>query len=655
MAAERVLIVDDSDQAVGFITDNVLKPNNFQPFIAKDGEAGLKMALAQHPDLILLDTDVAKMNGLAVLNALNARNVNIPVIFMTAQGSETSAVQAFRMGVKDYILKPFEAPAMLDAIKRALRETHLLRERDELTQRLLKSNQEAEQRLRELTTLLGIGKTVTSWLDQDRLLVRLVEAAIYLTGAEEGSLLLVDNKTNELYMVAARGLDERVARSIRLPVQDSLAGKVVTTGQPLILSGEDFTKIKTAYQVRSLMYVPLKVKERVSGVLGVNYRQAKRDFTNHDLRLLSALADYSAISLENTRLFNQAESERAKLVAILSEIEEPVVVINDDGQRIVVANAAFCRTFDLDEDEVEGHLLTELIYNRALFELLGITPESGYHHKGEISLNDGRTFYGTLSPIPGVGRAIVMQDVTHFKKLEHIKSDFVSTVSHDLHAPLNSIKAYAQLLSPAGRLNEKQQLFVDRITRGAEQVTALIDNVLDLSAIDAGIDPDITVVNLGQLTIEAVADFQDQADHKRQQLICHIVGDLTPVAGNVLRLRQVVDNLIDNALKYTPPKGQISVIVLPKDKQVIFRIEDNGLGIPPSDLPFVFDKFYRVKDHGQAESPGAGLGLAICKSIVEKYGGYIRAENKPDQGTIFTFTLPLASTAANDHPNSPTF
>ncbi len=643
MANEQILIVDNSTRNINFVIDSVLEPNSYQPLVAQDGKTGLNIALNQHPDLILLDMDVPEMTGMEMLDTLNTQNIKIPVIVMTSQGSETLAVQVFRMGVKDYILKPFEASEMLNSIERALTEVRLRKERDELTERLLESNQELEQRIKELHTLFGIGKSVTSLLDQEKLLSRLVEAAIYLTNAEEGSLLLVDKKTDELYMVAARGIDDRVARSFRLRVQDSLAGEVVTSGQPLILTGEDFTKIKTAYLVRSLMYVPLTVKERVSGVLSVNNRQQQRDFTNHDLRLLSALADYAAITLENARLFNQAESERTKLATVLGEIEEPVAVITGQNNRFIVANAALRRIFGLDEDEVEEQPLAELIYNRSLLELIAATPDTGATHKSEIPFDDGRTFYAALTPIPDVGRAIVMQDVTHFKKLDRIKSDFVSTVSHDLRAPLNSIKEYAKMINPAGELNEKQIIFVDRIINGVEQITALIDNLLDLSAIEADIDPDVTAIDIGQLTIEVTADFQNQAGRKHQQLICHTAsGQPVMVVGNVLRLKQVVSNLIDNAIKYTPEEGQISAIVQTGDKQVVFKVEDNGPGIPPADLPFIFDKFFRVKDKGQAETRGTGLGLSICKSVIEKYDGHIWAESQPDQGSIFTFTLPLA-------------
>lgn len=650
MANERVLIVDDSSEIVDFLTEHVLTPNGYQAFAAPDGTAGLQMALNQTPDLLVLEMNVPKLSGPELLEALHAKSVRIPTIMMTSDNAASLTAKLLRRGVKDCVQKPIEAAEMVEAIDRALTESRLRRAHSRATHQLTEAMQELEQRQKELNTLFGIGKSVTSLLDQDKLLSRLVEAAIYLTGAEEGSMLLVDETSNELYMAAARGIDERIVRSFRQKVSDSLAGQVVTTGQPLMLTSEELTKIKTEYLVRSLIYVPLKVKGQVSGILGVNNRQQQRDFTNHDLRMLAALADYAVLALENSRLSNQADSERIKLSFVLGEIEEPVVLVAGQNDEILEANAAFKETFGLSAAQVAGQPIAELLPNSALPEFVAVTPEAGSTRKTEITLGDGRTFRATLIPISNLGKGVVMQDVTLLKELEQLKSDFVAAVSHDLRAPLTSMQEYADMLGTVGELNEKQQLFVSRISKGMADTAALIDSLLDLSTIETGIDPEVETVDLGQLATHVVADFQTLAGRKRQQLICHAgTGQPALVTGNELRLRQVVGNLIDNAIKYTPEEGQISVIVLVEGNQVVFKVEDNGPGIPPADLPLVFDKFFRAKSKPRAGTTGIGLGLAICKSIVEKYGGHIWAESQPSQGSVFIFKLPLA---AKDSDNS---
>jgi two-component system NtrC family sensor kinase len=575
MAKETVLVVDDSTQNVDFLTHYVLTPNGYQVLSAKTGEAGMQLAREHRPDLLLLNMTLPTMSGVEVLDALNTERLNIPVIVMTYHGSEALAVQAFRMGVKDYILKPFEATEMVESIERALTEVRLRKERDELTARLLASNQELERRVKELNTLFGIGKSVTALLDQERLLSRLVEAAIYLTNAEEGSLLLVAPATNELYMVAARGIDDRMVRSFRLKVQDSLAGEVVTSGQSIMLTSNDLHKIKTAYLVRSVIYVPLKNKGRVSGVLTVDNREKWRDFTNHDLRLLSALADYAAISLENAQLFSQVESEHTKLATILNEIDEPVVVVTGENDQVVVANTAFRRIFSLDSDSLDDQPLADVVYNPSLLKFVGQAKNSEENRKGEILLSDGRTFYATLTRCPK-GRAVVMKDVTHFKELDRMESDFVSTVSHDLRAPLISIKDYAAMLPQVGPLAEKQTVFVDRITSSINHIIQLVDNLLDLSTIELGIDPHLTIVDLGRLTERIVIEFQEAARRNHQRLVHHPVGEAALVSGNPLRLEQVISNLVDNAIKYTPRNGQISTIVQVDRQQVTLRLKIPG-------------------------------------------------------------------------------
>lgn len=640
MAGEKVLIVDDSKENIEFIVDYVLKPHGYVPSVAYDGAEGLRKAQSERPDLILLDMNMPKMTGIEVLEALHNEGLHPPVILMTFHGSETLAVTAFRQGVKDYILKPFQVEEMLEAIERALSEVRLRHERDDLMARLMNANRTLEQRVKELNTLFGIGKSVTALLDLEKLLARLVEAAVYLTGAEEGSLLLIDEETDELYMVAAQGFDRRMARSFRIRVEDSLAGEVIRTGEPLMLDGSQSQRIKTAYLVRSLIYVPLRIKNRVSGVLGVDNRQTDRAFSKHDLRLLSVLAGYAAIALENARLFAEVESERTKLATVLGGIEEPVLVTTGRDDRVVLANAAARHAFNLGAVVVEGHPLNRLIDNQALVDFVTNAPETGSAQKAEIPLPDGRTLYATLTPIPDVGRAVIMQDITHLKELDQMKTEFVSTVSHDLRSPLTSILGYAQMLKAIGPLDERQETFVERIIAGVNQITELISDLLDIGRIEAGLDMEMVPCDIAAMAEEVTQQFQDAADQKHQSLTCQPSAEPAVVLGNDLRLRQVINNLVSNAIKYTPEEGEIRLTVRQEDGTTLLSVEDTGIGIPPGDLPFIFDKFYRVESDETADIQGTGLGLSICKSIVEKHGGRIWADSVPGQGSTFYVALP---------------
>lgn len=326
MAAECILVIDDSADIRSFLRESVLGPAGYMILTASDGQSGLERALAERPDLIMLDVSMPRMTGLEVLEALQKEEVNIPVILMTFYGSENVAVQAFRLGVKDYIRKPFEVEEILQAIERALAESRLQREKEILLQRLEAANKQLEQRITELTTLYAVGQSVTSLLDLDKLLNRVVEAAVYTASADEGSLLLVDEETQELYLRAAQGMGEREARGFRLKIKDSLVGSVVRTGEPLLATGspetEEWLKVKTGYLVGSLLYAPLKVKGRVIGVLGVVNRSASRKFGQDNLFRLTSLADYAAIAIENARLH-----EATRQLVAIDILKQTVVTV----------------------------------------------------------------------------------------------------------------------------------------------------------------------------------------------------------------------------------------------------------------------------------------------------------------------------------------
>lgn len=316
MAGEKVLVVDDRPDSVQFLTEYILRPNGYSFITANDGEKGLKIALEEKPDLIIMDLRMPKMTGLEVLSALREHNCDIPVILMTFHGSEETAVQAFRLGAKDYLIKPYEIEDMLMAIDRALAETRLRYEKTELSQGIMQVNRQLERRVRELGILYSIGKSVTSLLDLEKVLNRIVEAGVYITGAEEGSLLLVDEGTGELYMRAAKGLEDRYARGFRLKVEDSLAGQVVKTGKPVMVQAKseaEKLKFKTGYLVNSLLNVPLRVQNKVIGVLSVDNQSENKPFTENDMHLLSALADYAAIAIENARLYGELQHFASEL------------------------------------------------------------------------------------------------------------------------------------------------------------------------------------------------------------------------------------------------------------------------------------------------------------------------------------------------------
>ena len=339
MTGERILVVDDSKENREFIVDYILKPNGFEPIEARDGVEAMELARRVSPDLMLLDLQMPRLDGTGVLTALRRENLSIPVILMTFHGSEEIAVEVFRLGVRDYVKKPYTPEEMLAAIDGSLTEVRLRREKEALTSRLLNANRELHNSIKELNTLYSIGKSVTALLNPAQLLARVVEAATVVTGAEQGSLLLVEG-TNLVLRAVKRRNDQHAHPAAEIS-QDRLAERAVQSGKPLALSPQELAHIreKNPNAPSAVMFVPMQVSERIIGVLGIeNLAETARGFTDHDGALLSALGDYAAIAIENVRNFQQLEEakerEKATIRGAFERFVAPSIVdrvLNNPG------------------------------------------------------------------------------------------------------------------------------------------------------------------------------------------------------------------------------------------------------------------------------------------------------------------------------------
>ncbi len=311
-----MLVVDDSPQIREFVAEYILKPNGFQVDVAVDGSEGLQRALSGSPDLILMDYEMPHLNGLEVLRILRRSDSKVPVILMTSHGSEQVAVEVFRLGVQDYLIKPFTAETMLEVIENALSVTHLQRERDALTDRLIQANQELEQRLRELNVLYQIGKSITTPMHPEKMLERIVDAVLFMTKGEKATLVLADSETGKFRKHVKRRRDQSTSQK-----------RWDTTGRltPLAVDGEGPINIDTG----NVLSVSLRVGQKVVGTLSVN-KPIDAQFTSHDERLFRMLADYAAIAIQNMQLMRQLhltkEREKQQIRNLFERYVAPSVV-----------------------------------------------------------------------------------------------------------------------------------------------------------------------------------------------------------------------------------------------------------------------------------------------------------------------------------------
>jgi signal transduction histidine kinase/CheY-like chemotaxis protein len=626
MMTDTILVVDDSIETRTWLAESLRSSGGYACQEAASLAEARACLKAQLPQLIIVGAQLGAEDGLALLAEYA---LTVPVIVTTPHRSVDEMSAALDAGARDVLVKPFVAQRLASAVARALRMVTTQRERDAL-------REQVDRQAQEFNALYTVGKTISSLLNIDEILTLVVSAAANLTSAEQGSLLLYDAAKDELYLRAQYNLSAKMAQRMRLRVTDSIIGRVVQSGRPVMLSGNDL-KMQTSLLVKSLMGVPLIVGDKVIGVLTVDNQLSSRAFGKHDVHLLNTLGDAAAIAIENARLFTAAEQDRAKLTTILREMQD-VVIVTDDNLHVLLINAAAREALQLD-DTALGQPLNKVTAVQQLIDLFEQRHSDEYVWRADITLPDGRVLQGQLSPLPDVGYGAVLRDITRLKELDRIKSEFVSIVSHDLRTPLTAIRGYVSLLARVGPLNDQQMDFVARVERSMDSIVDLIADLLDIGKIEAGVDWEMAAVTLHAVVREVVDRLRANADLHRQTL--HVnVPELSPVLGNRRRLEQVVANLVGNAIKYTPEGGRIDVSLHEDDGFLVIQVSDTGIGISLDDQRRIFDKFYRVESDATEQITGTGLGLSIVKAIIKKHSGRVWVHSELGKGSTFTVLLP---------------
>lgn len=636
MTNEHILLILSDPEATRTLREGVLVPAGYRTTDVNEWKAaGYILQQRETPDLVIVSETLESRSSSDHVRSLMKRFPFLPVLLLPETLSEDGAIQAIRDGYFDCLKHPLQPDDVLQTVSRALERRHRWIEQARLEVR--QNTSSLKRRMDGLETIERIGRKVTSLLDLDSVLASVVDAAVDLTAAEEGSLLLLDESTGELYIRAERNFQQEIVSTFRLPVSDPLAAQVLRTGKPLLINEKTPQKIKTSFFVHTLLYVPLMVQEHAIGILEVDHRQSGKSFESDHITMLLALADYAAIAIENARLYSHSESERLRLESILTGIEEAVVVVDHD-RRLVLINNKACEAFGIAEQNVIGRRVREVVSSSELLEIL-VDPNPPVPSRIEISLEDGRVLNAQITALPEIGLVVTMQDITHLKELDRIKSDFVNTVSHDLRSPLTAILGYVELIGRVGTLNPQQHEFIHRIEISVHNITALINDLLDLGRIEAGFDVRKEIVPLGTLIQYTVDSMRNRFGEKSQTPALIVADNLPQVLGNPIRLRQMLNNLITNSIKYTPVGGTVTISAHSEAGQIILQVSDNGPGIPPADQPYIFDKFYRASNV-PLDAPGTGLGLAIVKSIVENHLGRIWVDSTLEQGSTFTVVLP---------------
>lgn len=665
---EEILIIDDSEHIASLLANHVLPELGFTAIVAHTGRQGLQRIRARLPDLILLDLQLPDISGLDLLRMIAQEGYDVPVILMTAHGSESIAVEAFRLGARNYLIKPFsdiEARAVID---QALRERRLRRDKERLTASL-------QQRVQELTVLYRIGKSVTGLMDQEQLLQRIVEAGVFITQAEEGFLLLHDETQQELYLRAAKNLGEQRAQSLRIPIDDSLAGQVFRTGKPVRLDQSRVgaaLKVKTGFLVRAILQVPLMLGTTVKGVLAVDNRVADRTFTENDEYLLATLADYAAIAIENARLYEQVKLSEQRYRDLFANAYDLIFMLNE---------TLGITTINKVGEQLTGYTLAKLIgrplhtlcapeswagaepYLRELLAGRSVAP-----FELELVRYDGEPVYlevsarGIQNGVGLKGVHCIARNLTERRRLEQqlLQSEklsaigqLVAGVAHELNNPLTSVSGYTQLLLRDERLPPELRQDLEQIYVQAERAAKIVQNLLIFAREHK---PERTIGSVNEALRRALALQQYQLRVDNIGVRLELDPGLPPTTADFHQLQQVFLNLITNARYAMVQKGGRGTLTLRTgleqrpagEAQIRIEVVDTGVGIPERDLQKIFNPFFTTKPVGQ----GTGLGLSICFGIVKEHEGQIWAESQLGVGTCVVVTLPVRTAPAERMPEA---
>ncbi|MFQ5942043.1 MAG: ATP-binding protein [Anaerolineales bacterium] len=486
-----------------------------------------------------------------------------------------------------------------------------------------------KSRLDELNLLLATSQSMSASFDLDEALPAVLGKIRDLTGAETVRLVLASGTFHAGQ--GGRGwdsLDDGILQLSRSRGQFALENPARASA---VL---DMSRV--ADRLESLIAIPVTHEEEFLGPLWLGFR-SPRVFAASETKLLSIFASQLGLSLANVGLYHRAERERSRLMTILESTPDAVIV-TDSEQRISLANPAAEEVLAGRATDMIGKSIEEAIGPAELRQLL--TRPTASEQALEIKADGGRVLYAVASEVPGgqTGRVAVLSDVTQFKILDTLKSEFVSTVSHDLRAPLTLMRGYTTMLSNVGPVNDQQQEFLDKILTSVDRMSKLVDDLLDLGRIETGIGLSPEPVEIPLVTQDILATFRPQALNKRVSLEIELDDAMEPIQADPMLLRQAVSNLVDNAIKYTESGGRVILRAEQVDGRQIVQVEDTGVGIAPTDQPRLFEKFFRL---GKDDSKGSGLGLAIVKSIIEQHHGRVSVESRLGLGSKFTIAIPM--------------
>jgi signal transduction histidine kinase/putative methionine-R-sulfoxide reductase with GAF domain len=527
-------------------------------------------------------------------------------------------------------------------------------------------------RAAELAALTAIAAQVNCTQNLDDILKGALQTTVEVTGVDAAEVFIIDQETGELILSVGHGLsDQFVSAEAILDPNECLCGLAAGSEQPVIASKViDHPGRTRPWCLRegfqSLLCLPLRARGQVLGLLNVQSR-VSREFTPEEQELLTAIGNQIGIAIENARLIDDAEHRRATLDSVMRSLVDGLLLVDRRGQ-VTYANPCAETMLGLAGSDLVGQPLSEIdgelakrigksgpmlagLVPAAGAQPDGAAPERGVEFElpapGKSAQAEIRTVQARLFPVRGpgsaeLGRGLLLRDTTREKELDRLKSQLLSTVSHELRTPLASIKGFATTLlrQDVAWDDSTRREFLAIIDQESDRLSELIGNLLDMARVEAGtlrVEPEPT--HLRPIVEEVVRTFSVMTSQHHFDV--EMPKRLPRIMADPRRVRQVLRNLLENAVKYSPAGGSITVAVEVHPDEVQIGVSDPGIGIQPDHVDRIFDRFYQVDNASTRKVGGSGLGLSICKAIVEAHKGRIWVESQVGIGSSFYFTLPM--------------
>lgn len=530
-----------------------------------------------------------------------------------------------------------------------------------LYERVESARQDAEARLQQIAAINDVARALVSTLNLEETLNLIIERLVSLAGTSHCAVVLLDERGESLIGRTVFGSQggERHAFRINLQ-QEPAAARAIRHRRPVAVHRARASANPTQRQfaarwgVESYLITPLISREAVIGAIYLGDSRPDFVFGDEMQTLTVSFASFAATAIQNARLYQNVREKSHELEAVVRGIGDGVIV-TDTNLNLLIMNPIAALIFGLPDGLAIGTPLVEMIPNPGLIDLFketltgaGDDPVIGELTVRAGRMNEERIYQALAAPVLGAdgrprGVVTVLRDVTAQKELEKMKSNFLSVISHELKTPLHSIKGFVDiiLMGKTGEINELQRDFLSTVKDQTGQLQTLIQDLLEFSRLESGqlkLRPE--VVDLGELVTKAIGKLAPVAEEAGVELVSTVPTPSVLIEADPMRLEQVLSNLCDNAIKFTPAGGRVTIDYVNHGPEVEVSVSDTGIGIPEQELPRIFDRFYQVDASSTRRYRGTGLGLTICKHIVERHGGRLWVESIQGQGSTFRFTLP---------------